>query len=372
MNNSKTQFTIARIVGARPQFMQVPAVLAELERRGLKQILIHTGQHYDAALSAQFFLDLGLPAPDVDLGVGSHTQGAATGRMLEKLEAYLYATKPDAIIVDGDTNSTLAGALAGAKMLIPVFHIEAGIRDWDRRRPEEINRIVTDHISSLNFAPIPRALDNLRSEALGDTSHLAGDVLLDCYVRYRPKATSVARSRLKLEPERYHVLTLHRPENTDLDQMPRFHEIISALKSVDLPVIFPMHPRTRRVWTEWLRMNPEPANIKVIEPVGYLEMLDLVGHCDCVFTDSGGLSREAVWSERRCVMLFLVDTWHDLLERRWARIGKTDAASVTNAFNSATRAPADAIAFFGGGQAASRIGGLVSDFLNARDRSRPA
>lgn len=363
-----SSFTIARVVGARPQFMQVPAVMEALKARGIRQVLVHTGQHYDAALSGQFFADLALPSPDVDLAVGSHTQGAATGRMMEKLEAWFLANRPDAILLDGDTNSTLAAALAGAKIHVPVFHIEAGLRDWDRRRPEEINRIVTDHVASLNFAPIPRALENLQNEGLGETAHLVGDVLLDCFELYRGRATATTREGLGLEPGRYHVLTLHRPENTNLEALSRFHEIMTALSTIDMPIVFPIHPRTRPIWDIWIKANPAPPNLRLVDPIGYLEMLDLIMHCECVFTDSGGLSREGMWAGRKCVMLFLVDTWHDCLERNWATIGKTDAASVLSAYDAARPAAPEVIEFFGGGKAAARIAGHVLDYLEAHDR----
>jgi UDP-N-acetylglucosamine 2-epimerase len=347
---------IARVVGARPQFMQLPALMAALKEAGHEQVLVHTGQHYDHNMSEQFFADMGLPRPDINLEIGSGSHGAATGRIVERFEQTLREILPDAVVVDGDTNSTLGAALAAVKLHIPVVHIEAGLRDFDRRRPEEINRILTDHASELNCAPIPRALENLRHEGLGPRSVLTGDVLLDCFDIYRPRRSMRVREELGLAEGGYHVMTLHRPENTDLSEEARFNAIMSVVTSLDKPVVLAVHPRTQPIIDRFRAQAGGLGSLKVIPPVSYFEMLGLLDGCDCVLTDSGGLPREAAWSGKRCVMLFRVDTWHDLLGHGWATIGKTDSASIRSAFEAAR--PADAAAaraFFGGGQSARRI-----------------
>jgi UDP-N-acetylglucosamine 2-epimerase len=347
---------IVRVVGARPQFMQLPALIAALGEAGHEQILVHTGQHYDHNMSEQFFADMGLPRPDINLEIGSGSHGAATGRIVERFEQTLREVIPDAVVVDGDTNSTLGAALAAVKLHIPVVHIEAGLRDFDRRRPEEINRILTDHASELNCAPIPRALENLRHEGLSARSVLTGDVLLDCFDIYRPRRSLRVRDELGLAEGGYHVMTLHRPENTDLSEEARFSDIMSVVTNLDKPVVLAVHPRTQPIIDRFRARVGGLGSLKVIPPVSYFEMLGLLEGCDCVLTDSGGLPREAAWSGKRCVMLFRVDTWHDLLANGWAMIGKTDADSIRAAFSAARPADSSAArAFFGGGESARRI-----------------
>ena len=344
------------VVGARPQFMQAPVAREALLARGHEHLLVHTGQHYDEGMSAVFFRELGLPEADVNLGVAGLSHGAMTGRMMEGIEQVIVERKPDVVLVDGDTNSTMAAALAAVKLHVPVAHIEAGLRDFDRRRPEEINRIVTDHVATLNAAPIPRALANLRHEGLGNSAVLTGDVLLDCYLRYFRARSTRVRDELGLRPGRYHVATLHRPENTDATEAERFAAIVDFMAARDLPVVLPVHPRTRPMFDRWLAAGNAPGALRLVPPVTYFEMLGLLEGADTVITDSGGLPREAVWTGCRCVMLFRKDTWHDLLESGWATIGKTDRASIETAFATARRPEAGATqAFFGAGQASARL-----------------
>jgi UDP-N-acetylglucosamine 2-epimerase len=348
---------IARIVGARPQFMQVPVMRDALIAAGHEHRLIHTGQHYDAAMNDAFFSDLGLPDPDVSLGVGSGTHGAATGRMMERIEAALVDDRPDVVLVDGDTNSTLAAALAAVKLHIPIAHIEAGLRDHDWRRPEEINRIMTDHAADLNAAPVPRALDNLEHEGLAARSILAGDVLLDCFAHFLRSADHSLWRDLGLKELGFHVLTLHRPENTDLHEMARFTTIIDFLRDLGDPVVFPVHPRTRAIVEAYGQdRGGFPRNIHCLPPASYLRMLGLLEGCAMVFTDSGGLPREAAWAGKRCVMLHRIDVWHDLLENGWVTIGKSDRASIESAHAACSTPDRAAVrAFFGDGRASFRI-----------------
>lgn len=347
---------ILRVVGARPQFMQVPVVREALLARGHEHLLLHTGQHYDQDMSAVFFRELGLPEPDINLNVSGLSHGAMTGRMMEGIERAIMEHKPDAMLVDGDTNSTMAAALAAVKLHLPVVHIEAGLRDFDRRRPEEINRIVTDHVATLNCAPIPRAIDNLRHEGLGESSVLTGDVLLDCFMRFREQRSPRVVEELGLVPGGYYLSTLHRPENTDAINAERFDAIVSFLADLDKPVVLPVHPRTRPMFESWQAQGNALGKLRLIQPVTYFEMLGLLDGADGVFTDSGGLPREAVWAGCRCVMLFRKDTWHDLLENGWAAIGKTDRASIEAAWASANRPdPLASRAFYGSGVAADRV-----------------
>lgn len=355
--------TIVRVLGTRPQFMQAPALRTAFSRRGVTEIMVHTGQHYGDSMSSVFFRDLGLPEPEVNLSVGSHTQGVATGHMLGAIERYLLSSRPDALLVDGDTNSTLAGALAAAKLHIPVIHVEAGLRDFDRKRPEELNRIMSDHLADLNLAPIPRAMDNLANEGLGSKSKLTGDLLCDCFVLNRSKANHKIRDDLGVYGRPYHLMTLHRPENTDLSELLRFKEIFEALQEINVPVIFPVHPRTRPVLEAAIESFGHLGVVRPIAPVGYLDMLGLLDGADCVFTDSGGLPREAAWSGTKVVMLFRVDTWHDMLKNGWAEIGKTDKASILTAYERAQPAGQPAIEYFGGGFAADRVATAVMDLL---------
>jgi UDP-N-acetylglucosamine 2-epimerase len=354
-----SEIRIARVVGARPQFMQVPQVAAALKDAGIGHLLVHTGQHYDSAMSDAFFQDLGLPDPDVNLGVGGLTQGAGTGRMIEKMEGWLMESRPDAVLVDGDTNSTMAAALAAVKLHIPVFHIEAGLRDWDRRRPEEINRVVTDAVASLNFAPIPRAMRNLQAEGRAETAILAGDVLLDCFLAYHPRRRTQVREQLGLAVGTYALMTLHRPENTDLAEFERFSEIMAALKAIGTKVVWPVHPRARPVVEQYRRTEGLPENLILLDPVAYLDMLGLLDGCDMVLTDSGGLPREAVWNNKKCVMLFRMDTWHDMLEYGWAQIGKTDRHSILDAVGKAIIPGPAGREYFGGGRASANIADAI-------------
>ena len=347
---------VMRVVGARPQFMQVPVLRDRLIQRGHSHVLVHTGQHYDDIMNDVFFRELNLPAPDHQLHVSGLGHGAMTGRMIEGLEALLKADRPDVLIVDGDTNSTVAAALAAVKMGIPVVHVEAGLRDFDRKRPEEINRVVTDHVATMNCAPIPRAQGNLVHEGLAATGVLVGDLLLDCFLSYREKAAQAGQPATGVHSGRYHLATLHRPENTDPSEAARFAEIMKVLTRLDAPVIFPVHPRTRAALNRWVENGGSLGSLAPVEPVGYFDMLRLLQGADCVFTDSGGLPREAIWSGCRCVMLFRKETWHDMLERNWAQIGMTDSASIEQAYSRAVPPePLETQAFFGAGRAAERV-----------------
>lgn len=346
---------VVRVVGARPQYMQVPLLKQRLIDSGVSHTLVHTGQHYDPILAGELMREIGLGEPDINLGVGSGSHANQTAQIMIRLEAALSELKPDFVIVDGDTNSTLATSLVTSKLRIPLLHVEAGIRDNDRDRPEEINRILTDHASELNVAPIPRALENLKYEGLGERSEIAGDLLLDNFLHFLPKANPRVLREFQLNAGGYNLVTLHRPENTTSDKIERFDTILKFISGLDLPSVFPCHPRVLKQ-VERVKDQSWAKKIIFIPAVSYLEMLALLQGAHAVFTDSGGLSRESVWVGAKTLMFFKVDTWHDLLERGWAQVAKGDQSTMEQAYSRLIPAPPLASqALFGSGKAADRI-----------------
>jgi UDP-GlcNAc3NAcA epimerase len=305
------------IVGARPQFIKASVVSRALRRRdGLVEILVHTGQHYDANMSDVFFEELEIPQPDYHLGVGSGPHGEQTGRMLEAIEKVLRKEKSDAVLVYGDTNSTLAGALAAAKLCIPVAHVEAGLRCFNRRMPEELNRLVVDHLAALLLAPTQTAVDNLAAEGIaGPQVRLVGDVMYDVALYYGQKAAAKSHilDALRLCPKEYVLATVHRAENTD--DPGRLAAICDGLARVasETPVVLPLHPRTRAVVDRqgWLRgANPR---LQVTAPLGYLDMLLLEKNAQLIATDSGGVQKEAYFYRVPCVTLRDETEWVELV-----------------------------------------------------------
>jgi UDP-N-acetylglucosamine 2-epimerase len=305
---------IATIVGARPQFIKAATLSRAIRNTsGIEEILIHTGQHYDENMSDVFFNELDIPKPLYNLGVGSSMHGKQTARMLEGIESILVKEQPDWVLVYGDTNSTIAGALAASKLHIPIAHVEAGLRSYNRKMPEEINRIATDHISDLLFAPTMNALQILEKENLKDKSVFSGDVMYDSILYFKDiSAKKVQPSQIiNVEPGRYFLATIHRQENTD--DIKRLQEIFIAFSELDLPVIMPLHPRTRNILDE----ISFRSNVKIIDPVGYLEMVSLLTNCSKVFTDSGGLQKEAFFLQKPCITLREETEWPETLEGNW-------------------------------------------------------
>jgi UDP-GlcNAc3NAcA epimerase len=309
---------VATIVGARPQFIKSAVVSMALRSISkASEILIHTGQHYDVEMSDIFFKDLCLPIPDHNLGIGSGNHGAQTGRMLEAIEEVLLEVEPDWVLVFGDTNSTLAGALAAAKIKIPIAHIEAGLRSFNHRMPEEINRVLVDHCSSLLLAPTQNSAANLRREGLPEhTIKIVGDVMYDAALYYEEKASRGSRilETLSLGPKSYVLATVHRAENTD-DPV-RLERILEALARVSnyLPVVLPMHPRTRKILASCSFGNWFPNKVRVIAPVGYLDMIQLEKNASVIATDSGGVQKEAFFFKVRCVTLREETEWTETIE----------------------------------------------------------
>ena len=285
---------IATVVGARPQFIKAAPVSAALHRAGLAERLIHTGQHYDTAMSEVFFQTLGLPEPAVHLGIGSATHGAQTGRMLEAVERVLLDWRPDLVLVYGDTNSTLAGALAAAKLHIPVAHVEAGLRSFNPHMPEEINRVLTDHVATVLFAPTDAAVANLAREGITSGVVRTGDVMFDAVLRFRSAfapASAEVVARHGLIPKRYALVTIHRAENTD--DPARWNGILEGVRRVGadgLAVVWPVHPRVGE------RAHAvASANICLSPPLSYFDTQSLLMHAKVVITDSGGLQKEAAF-----------------------------------------------------------------------------
>lgn len=319
---------ILTVVGARPQFIKAAPLSAAL-RRVHTEILVHTGQHYDHGMSDVFFTELGIPAPDHHLGIGSGPHGAQTGAMLAAIEAALLAEQPDTVLIYGDTNSTLAGALAAAKLHVPVAHVEAGLRSFNRSMPEELNRIVADHLSTLLFAPSDASKEQLAREGIMDGVHVVGDIMLDAVLAQRQRAAEVSRvpESLGLEPGGYFAATLHRAENVDSGE--RLGRILGALGRLDRPVALPLHPRTASRLREH---GLVPAsNIRLIEPLGYLDMLQLVSRSACVLTDSGGLQKEAYFLGVPCVTLREETEWVETVETGWNVLAGSDADAIESA-----------------------------------------
>ena len=345
---------VASIVGARPQFIKAAVVSREL-RKHHQEVLIHTGQHYDANMSRLFFRELDIPEPEYNLGVGSGPQGAQTGKMLARIERVLRKEKPEWVLVYGDTNSTLAGALAAAKLYIPVAHVEAGLRSFNRRMPEELNRILVDHISDSLFAPTETAMKNLEREGLAERAHLVGDVMEEALRYYLPLARtrSSILDRLQLEPKTYYLVTVHRAENTDVKM--NLANILQALVQLDRPVIFPIHPRTRKMIKRFgLEHVFDSQHIRFIDPVGYLEMLMLEENAAAILTDSGGVQKEAYWLRVPCVTLREETEWVETVESAWNVLVGADRQRIIQVVRSCVP-PARCPLLYGDGHAAEQI-----------------
>ncbi|MEM9063087.1 MAG: UDP-N-acetylglucosamine 2-epimerase (non-hydrolyzing) [Pseudomonadota bacterium] len=340
------------VLGARPQFVKAGVVSSAIaDTDGLEELLVHTGQHYDANMSDVFFQEFGLPAPAHHLGIGSGSHGAQTGRMLIELEQVVMDEAPDGLMVYGDTNSTLAGALVAAKLHIPLIHVEAGLRSFNRAMPEEINRIVTDAVSTLLLAPTQVAADHLAREGVASEKiEVTGDVMYDAVLR----ASAAAGPPDREAP--YYAATIHRAENTDdPEKLGWILDVLSAL-TADMPVVLPLHPRTRGV-LERTGMSHKADKLTLIEPVGYAEMMRLVGGATAVLTDSGGLQKEAFFLGKP-VHVFRTETeWVELIDTGWAGLlppGGDSKAAVT-AIRSRGGAPGHECTAYGDGKAALKV-----------------
>jgi len=333
------------VVGARPQFIKAAAVSRAIaEHPALDEVMLHTGQHFDDNMSEVFFRELGIPAPRYHLGVHGGTHGDMTGRMLSGIEAVLIDEKPDIVLVYGDTNSTLAGALAAAKLHIPIAHVEAGLRSFNRAMPEEINRVLTDHMSGWLFCPTRGAIQHLASEGITRGVHHVGDVMFDASLDAAQRAaeTSSILERVAVAPGSYAIATLHRAENTDTRAA--LARAVDFLQSAcrTQPVVVPLHPRTRAALD---RFALSLDGLKVIEPVGYLDMVQLLQGCTQVFTDSGGLQKEAYFHRKPCVTMRDETEWTETIAAGWNRLWSVDTYTT----------PRREIDDYGRGEAARKI-----------------
>ena len=348
---------VVTIVGARPQFIKASAVSREL-RKQHREVLVHTGQHYDYTMSGVFFDGLELPAPDINLAVGSGSHGAQTGAMLKGIEDVLESERPDWVLIYGDTNSTLAGALAAAKLHIRIAHVEAGLRSFNRAMPKEINRVVADHLSTLLLCPSQTAVGNLAAEGVRNGVHLVGDVMLDVLNWAREKVATRPpgiKSQLGLCDRSYLVTTVHRSENTDSSE--RLQGILTALNSLNEPVVFPVHPRARKaIESSKLTLR---SHVRLIEPLGYLEMVALTSAARAVLTDSGGLQKEAYWLGVPCITLRDETEWVETVATGWNRLAGTHSERIVEAVRSMSPEKAHPV-LYGDAQVTSRTVALLA------------
>jgi UDP-GlcNAc3NAcA epimerase len=357
--------TVVSIVGARPQFVKAAVVSRALASAGLSDVLVHTGQHYDFEMSGLFFDELGIPAPEYNLGIGSGRHGVQTGRMIEAVESALLNIRPDMVLAYGDTNSTLAGALAAAKLHIPVSHIEAGLRSFNRQMPEEINRVLTDHIADVLFAPTAIAVRNLESEGISAGRIIrTGDVMHDAALWFAARAETASHvlQRLQLQSRMYVLATLHRGENTD-DPI-RLQAIFEGLAEVaqQLPVVLPLHPRTRKAIERAQIRAAALQRILVLEPLGYLDMTMLEKHARLIATDSGGVQKEAYFHSVPCVTLRGETEWLESLEGGCNQLvfPMNRQAVASGIRESLKRRPTFRSGIYGDGNSAAHIANVIS------------
>jgi UDP-GlcNAc3NAcA epimerase len=324
---------LVTIVGARPQFIKAAPVSRALRGRH-REVLVHTGQHYDEQMSSVFFQELEIPEPDYQLGIGSGRHGAQTGAMLARIEEVLLAERPDRVVVYGDTNSTLAGALAAAKLGVPLAHVEAGLRSFVRTMPEEINRVVADRLSDRLLCPSRTAVENLAAEGITRGVCEVGDVMVDALAlaAQRARSRTDVLARLGLVEKRYLLVTVHRAQNTDEPE--RLDAIVSALCEAGEPVVFPLHPRTRQALGEEGRARLVESGVTLAEPAGYLDMVRLTEAARLVLTDSGGLQKEAYWLGTPCVTLRDETEWVETVAAGWNRLAGADTERIREAIHS--------------------------------------
>lgn len=351
---------IMTVIGARPQFIKAAAVSRKLREKD-EEILVHTGQHYDKNMSDVFFSELEIPQPDYNLSIGSGGHGYQTGNMLIKIEEILLKEKPDCMLIYGDTNSTIAGALAASKLLIPVAHIEAGLRSFNMSMPEEQNRILTDHISKYLFAPTQTAVDNLEKESVVGEVFNVGDVMYDAVLHFgemAEKKTDIVE-RLGLKKNGYILATIHRAENTN--DINRMTSITQALTESGKNIVLPLHPRTRKYMADYGLTFGD--NIKIIEPVGYLEMLMLEKNSEKIVTDSGGVQKEAFFLGKPCITLRDETEWVETVENGWNTIVGCNKEKILSAIKN-FMPNTERINHFGDGNAAQQIVDILNEGLS--------
>ena len=352
---------ILTVIGARPQFVKASPVSKVLRAAGHEEFLVHTGQHYDPQMSQIFFDELQIPAPNVNLEVGSGQHGWQTAQMLMGIENLLIEEKPDYILLYGDTNSTLAGSLAAVKLHIPIAHVEAGLRSFNRRMPEEHNRVLTDHVSNLLFCPTEVAAIHLANEGIIKGVHIVGDVMYDAVLGFTElsEAKSTLLETLHIAPKEYFLATVHRPANTDNSE--NLMAIFEAFRELDENIIFPVHPRTRGKIAGLIENLDELVpKLKLIEPVGYLDMLSLERNAKAILTDSGGIQKEAYWLKTPCVTLREETEWVETVEAGWNTLVGANTEKILSAVHDWAM-PDETPNFYGDGHAAEKIAKLLGE-----------
>lgn len=357
---------VISIIGARPQFIKL-APLLEVWPKSIQHVIVHTGQHYDYRMSRVFFNELQIPKPKYHLGVGSGSHGFQTAEMLLKIEKILLRERPHLVIVYGDTNSTLAGALAASKLQISIAHIEAGMRSFNRSMPEEINRIVADHLATLNFCPTENAVKLLSAEGIRRNVFNVGDIMVDI-LKLKSKTTLTLPAELLkqgLRPHKYALLTIHRAGN--VDNKATLAKLLTTLAKVKQQIIFPVHPRTKHnIATFGLQpLVTKAKNLKLIEPVGYREMLSLEANAKFIMTDSGGVQKEAYLFKTRCITLRQDTEWVETVKEGWNTLVGTDPKKILYAVRQSRR-PRHHRNFLGHGQAGRKIVRIISRYLHGR------
>ncbi|MFC6717862.1 non-hydrolyzing UDP-N-acetylglucosamine 2-epimerase [Natrialbaceae archaeon GCM10025810] len=357
---------VCSIVGVRPQFVKAGVVSREIRAVG-EEVLVHTGQHYDDEMSDVFFDELEIPEPEYNLGVQSNTHGRQTAGMIEAIEPVVEEEDPDAMVLYGDTNSTLAGAIVGSKCDFPVAHVEAGLRSFNREMPEEVNRILTDHASDALFAPSRRAVENLVDEGIEDGVYWTGDVMYDAILEARDRAaeTSSALDEFGVEEDGFVLATVHRERNTDHRE--NLESILEGLAASALPVIFPAHPRTVDRLEEYGLRERADRNLEIVEPQGYLDFVRLLDAAERVATDSGGVQKEAFFLETPCVTLREETEWTETVDCGWNVLVGADGDRIAEALERSFD-PDSTPTPYGDGMASRRIVSALQDELDVDDR----
>jgi len=351
---------IASIVGARPQFIKASVISKEV-RKNYEEILIHTGQHYDYEMSKLFFDQLDIPIPNYNLEVGSGNQGVQTAKTLKRIEEVLIKEKPDFVLVYGDTNATIAGALASVKMHIPIGHVEAGLRSFDKSMPEEINRILTDHCSNLLFAPTQIALENLKKEGITKGVYLTGDVMYDVLINNLKKAEkSNILNKLDIKPKEYFLITIHRQSNTDnLDNLVK---ILDALTESNEKLIFPIHPRTKKYIEQNNLKTHIGENINLMKPIGYFDFIWLQKNAKKIITDSGGIQKEAYIFEVPCITIRENTEWIETVDDKWNILVGANKEKIIDSIKN-FKPFSQQRKLFGNGSASKKIINIISEYF---------
>ena len=351
---------ITSVIGNRPQFIKAAAVSRRI-REHHDETLVHTGQHYDDEMSQVFFEELGVPAPDVELGIGSGTNTAQTARMLAALEPVIIDARPDLVLVYGDTNSTLAGALVAAQLQVPLAHVEAGMRSFDRSMPEEVNRVLTDHVSELLFCSTSTAVENLEREGVAGRPHLVGDVMADVSLTFAPIAAERSRALedVGVEPRTYLLVTAHRAGNVDVPD--RLEALVGLIEGLPGEVVFPLHPRTAKRLAETGLRPRLDAVATITPPLGYLDFLELARNARAVLTDSGGVQKEAYLLETPCITLRGTTEWVETVEAGWNVLVDLDADAAIRALERPVPT-GERPDLYGGGRAGARVRDVLDSY----------